>query len=721
MRFLTTLLAAAILTATAPLFAQQTVTGSISDIDGEPLAGVNVFIASTYEGTTTDSLGAFSFTASAKTPFTVQTQYIGYRVDSTTVRDAAAEPLRFRLRESAMALSEVVVSAGAFLASDTRKTAVLSSVDVATTGATADLAEALSTLPGSTPAGESGQLMVRGGSPAETQAYINGLRIPNLYTSRLPDVPSRTRFSPFAFKGVTFATGGFSTEYGDALSGALILQTTDMPDKDLTQVSLMSLGGGVTRTQKFGGNQAIALGVEGSHLGLYTALYDEASERITKTPRTLSAQGGYWWQGREGRNLKMFAQTSMQSYAASDSADARFYGTERLALDNHNVYTQVAYQQPQGIDGLWSFGASVAANRDRFGFDANDIALDQLDLQGRASYSDNYRDIMLWRAGVEQAQRRERFEWGDTESLTPVQELRRDYSAAFVESDFFLAGKWVLRAGLRGDVYHGNSAHISPRGQLSYLFSAKHQLALSAGKYVQRQTNEDLFALDHGLRAASLDYYGLTYSRSWKGRVLRAEAYAKTYHDLATLTQQGEFATDGDGYARGFDLFFRDRKTVKNADFWVSYSFIDTERRRGSLTERARVSFAAQQNIAFVAKRYFAKSRMGLSATYRYHNGRPFDNPNSPVRFGETTPDFHDLSLNVTHLTNIKGHFTVIFVSLTNVAGARQVHQYRYSEQPQANGQYDRIEVDNLFPRFPFVGMFVSIGDKNRVGDVDDI
>jgi len=63
----------------------------------------------------------------------------------------------------------------------------------------------------------------------------------------------------------------------------------------------------------------------------------------------------------------------------------------------------------------------------------------------------------------------------------------------------------------------------------------------------------------------------------------------------------------------------------------------------------------------------------------------------------------------------------VIFASLSNVAGARQVNQYRYAQQPEANGTFERLEVDPIFPRFPFVGMFVSIGDKDRVGDVDDI
>ena len=722
MRALLLLLALSLL---STLSAQVLVTGTVVGLDGQPLAGVNLYVASTYEGASTDSLGQFSFVSTAALPHQVYTQYIGYRTDSLTVSAAEMPPTRLRLRETATALSEVVVSAGAFVASDTRKVAVLSSVDVATTGATADLAEALSTLPGSTPAGETGQLLVRGGAAEETQAYINGQRVPQLYTSGLPDVPSRTRFSPFAFKGITFATGGFSAAYGDALSGALILQTQDLPEKTQTNVSIMSLGGDISRQQRLGDNMAFAASLGGIHLGVYKHLTDEAARTLTKVPQGLNSQAAFWWRGHDGRNVKAFAQGSTQHLGRTSAEEARFYGSSSLRLDNRNVYAQLVYQQPQGLDGLWELGGSVAANQDRIVADTDDLALDQLDLASRLSYSDNFRDVALWRVGAEHNQRRERIDLYAPVEVEQVAEQRRHYSAAFAEADWYLAGKWVLRTGLRADAYYTADAEsdlgVSPRGQLSYLFSATHQLAASAGRYVQRQTDTDLFGLRHGLGAQSLDYYGLTYSRTWDRRVLRAEAYAKTYNNLLTVRPDGTFATDGDGIARGVDVFFRDRASIKNADFWVSYSLNQSERRRGQLAARAPVPFAARHNVAVVAKRFFPKPSFGISATYRYHSGRPYDDPNSAARFAATTPDFHDVSLNVTYLTNIKGHFTVIFASLSNVAGLRQVHQYRYAQQPDANGHFDRIEVDSLFPSFPFVGMFVSIGDKNREGSVDDI
>lgn len=703
------------------LLAQVEVSGRVVDTDGLPLPGVNIYDPVSFEGATSDSLGEFTYIAYAKTPFTLKTQYIGFKEESLVITKENAAAIKFKLKETATALSEVVVSAGAFVASDTRKVAVLSSVDVATTGSTADLAEAMNTLPGSTPAGESGQLLVRGGSAAETQAYINGMRVPNLYSSALPDVPSRTRFSPFAFKGITFASGGFSAQYGDALSAALILQTQDLPEKTATMVSLMTLGGDVTHTQRVDENQAFAIGVGGMHMGAYGQLNAEVREMIVKAPQGLNGQAAYWWTGKDGRNFKTFAQASTNGYSASNPEQAKFYGGTELGISNQNLYAQAVYQQPQGVTGLWEVGTSVGSNRDEFTLDGQGKVIEQFDLQARASYSDNFKEIALWRAGVEQQARHEKVDISNGERMLNYGDQTRHYTAAFAEADWYLNRRWVLRTGLRGDAYaDGAGTFVSPRGQLSYLFSSSHQLAVSAGRYVQRQFDQELFAVDHNLAAAQLNYCGFTYSRSWEGRVLRAEAYAKTYDALKT-NLDGVLANDGDGISQGFDLFFRDRKTVKHADFWISYSYNTAERLRDGLTERAPVTFAAKHNVAIVAKRFFPKPSFGINATYQFHSGRGYDNPNSTERFAGVTPDFHNVSLNVTYLTNIKGHFTVIFASLSNVMGARQVHQYRYAQQPDVSGNYDRLEVDNLFPRFPFVGMFVSIGDKNRVGDVDDI
>jgi hypothetical protein len=94
-------------------------------------------------------------------------------------------------------------------------------------GATADIAGALNTLPGTQKVGESGRLFVRGGDGNETRTFIDGLVVLDAYKPSAPNTPSRGRFLPFMFKGTSFSTGGYSAEYGQALSSALVLDSKD--------------------------------------------------------------------------------------------------------------------------------------------------------------------------------------------------------------------------------------------------------------------------------------------------------------------------------------------------------------------------------------------------------------------------------------------------------------------------------------------------------------
>jgi hypothetical protein len=58
---------------------------------------------------------------------------------------------------------------------------------------------------------------VRGGEANETQTFVDGIRVAQPYNATIGNVPTRGRFS-FLFSGIAFSTGGYSAEYGEALS-----------------------------------------------------------------------------------------------------------------------------------------------------------------------------------------------------------------------------------------------------------------------------------------------------------------------------------------------------------------------------------------------------------------------------------------------------------------------------------------------------------------------
>src|SRR5690606_19575692 len=122
----------------------------------------------------------------------------------------------------------------------------LKPLDIVTTaGSAGNIVAALQTLPGTQTVGEDGRLFVRGGEANETQTYVDGIRVAQPYGATTNNLPTRGRFSPFLFKGITFSTGGYSAEFGEALSSVLLLNTIEEPEQEQTDIALMTVGVGL--------------------------------------------------------------------------------------------------------------------------------------------------------------------------------------------------------------------------------------------------------------------------------------------------------------------------------------------------------------------------------------------------------------------------------------------------------------------------------------------
>ena len=61
------------------VFAQVRLAGKVTDEKQLPLAGANIFLQGTYDGTTADSLGNFSFKPKLKGIQTMSVTFIGYK------------------------------------------------------------------------------------------------------------------------------------------------------------------------------------------------------------------------------------------------------------------------------------------------------------------------------------------------------------------------------------------------------------------------------------------------------------------------------------------------------------------------------------------------------------------------------------------------------------------------------------------------------------------
>ena len=718
-----------LLVSTAGLHAQSTtnLSGTVRDAAGQALPGVNVFLRGTFDGTSTDTLGAFQFETQQAGAATLVLSLLGYQPQELPLA-LNGQPLKLSLKMKGTphALGSVVVTAGAFEASDEKRSATLTTRDVQTTaGALSDVAGALNTLPGTTKVGEDGMLFVRGGAANETKVYMDGLPVQNFYAGSVPAVPARGRFSPTLFRGTVFSTGGYSALYGQALSGVLLLNSTDLSAETQTGLSVSNLFLGASRTKRW---ERTSLDVSADYINLtpYTGLIPQNVEWV-QAPR--SGSGSVKLSHRTGQAgmLKVYGTWSAQRLTIRQLSP-ELAGQQTVALQNGNGYLNTTFRSP--LRRGWSVQTGVALSRDDKDVQPDTLRLRALEqaLVGRVVLTNDSAgsrwNLKLGVEGLGQQvtqQYQPRLTDAGTRYETSFTEKR---AAGFVESDFQLSDRLAGRVGGRVE-YSAllGRANAAPRLALAYQTSEHSSVSGAYGRFYQTPDNS-LLLVQPRLRFEQAAHSVLTYQYNHDGKLLQAEAYHKTYNHLTRYDGQDlrnptTYDNGGTGYARGLDVLWRDRKTVKNLEYWVSYGFLDTRRQYRADPVSAVPTFAARHNVSVVGKYWVPKLNTLFGATASYGSPRRYHDLNQEGYNQGVLPTYQDVSLNASYLTRLFGQFTIVHVSASNLLGRQNVYGYRYASTPDTNGQFNRVAVTPTAPRMLFVGVFISI-NKKTPGDVNE-
>ncbi|WP_396184181.1 TonB-dependent receptor, partial [Flavobacterium sp.] len=187
-------------------FSQNVISGKVVDEKEQPIPGANVYLEGTYDGGSTDENGQFNFTTNETGTKTLTISFLSFETYSKAIDVSQFQNQTIKLKESVNVLDAVILTAGTFEAGDKARVSVLKPLDIVTTaGAVGDIIGALATLPGAQTVGESNRLFVRGGEADETQTFVDGLRVAQPYGATANDLPTRGRFSPFLFSGISFS------------------------------------------------------------------------------------------------------------------------------------------------------------------------------------------------------------------------------------------------------------------------------------------------------------------------------------------------------------------------------------------------------------------------------------------------------------------------------------------------------------------------------------
>ena len=705
-------------TAIIQSFAQHVVSGKISEKDGTAVPGANIFIEGTFDGCSSDSIGNFSFTTIADSTRILVIRYVGFkefRQELDLSRDQKG--LEIVIRESSNQLDAVVISAGSFEAGDRKNGVVLKPLDIVTTaGGLGDIYGAMRTLPGAQTVGEDGRLFVRGGDASESRTFIDGMAVEKPYYSNMPDIPTRGRFSPFMFSGTLFSSGGYSAEYGQALSSALILNTNDMPERSISSISLMTVGLGGSYTKRW---KNTAFSVTGNYTNLtpYFKLVPQSND-WQKSPTGLD--GIMNFQQKTGKDglLKCFLSYSHGNSSMIYPGLINVNDEMHLHLFDRNSYFNASYKD------ILSEKISLKAGFS-FSDDLNDMDLDKDRLMEKvnvyqARYTINWiqSESFSLRFGNEFWHKNYRQDYYyEAEDHTFKSDFRDDFATAFAEADVRIGPKLALRAGGRLE-YSGllNKANIAPRASLAFKTSKYSQVSLAYGRFFQSPQDEYL-RFNHTLDFEDASHYIANFQFMKDDRIFRIEAYYKDYGSLVKFDSLHSpdplsYTNGGKGYAKGIDIFWRDNKSITFLEYWISYSYIDTQRDYMNYPHLATPTFVSDHTASAVVKYFVPKINTLFGGTYTFATGRTYYNPNNDGFLTDKASNYNDLSLNISYLTHLWKQFTIIYFSVSNVLGANNVFGYNYSLKPNSNGLYDGIPVVPGAKRFWFLGVFISLETK---------
>ena len=156
------------------------------------------------------------------------------------------------------------------------------------------------------------------------------------------------------------------------------------------------------------------------------------------------------------------------------------------------------------------------------------------------------------------------------------------------------------------------------------------------------------------------------------------------------------------------------KKTIKDLDYWISYSLLDTKRDFLNFPSATRPNFAAVHTANLVIKKFVLPWKTGFNVAYNYASSRPYYNiayDGSQYKFTDKgdVPDYHNVSFSINYIPtigkqNAKG-FAVYVFSVSNIFNIDQIYGYQYS--------YNGIRKEAIVPpskMFVFFAAFFSFG-----------
>ena len=692
------------------LLAQQNIRieGLVVDEDNKSLPYVNVYILNTNIGTTTDSDGRFRFTANIIGEVIISASMIGYTKYEKKLNGQQSQIIRLNiiLNKELIKLQESIVLGSSF-GSEKSKGVVLNSKDVYTTpGGAADIFQSLKTLPGLTQVSESAQLYVRGGDPIETLTMVDGATLYHPYTYESAYGGLFSNLNTSTVKGLYFSSGGFSTKYGDVLSGVLDIETKDEP------INTNFLLGLSMAAANLNGEIPIIdekLGVRFTSQQSYTKpimWFNGALDEFTTSPssRDFSLTAVYRYSKRG--KLKLFGLYAEDKQGVNiDRAeyDGVFNGNSTNNFYNlhqtHIFASNILFKNSLSLNrhtNIWRLGILDFKQTDdviKLRSDMEYQITNNLKLISGFEFK-NRKRIYKGIVPDEDFDFRPQAIGNDIDVSVDIYRIG-GYGELELKNLFGIENFFTV-SGIRYDSFPDLKVDwFDPRIGIGYKLTNESTVKLAAGIFHQLPDLR-LFSKDDGnpnLKSMKAEHLVISYDLSIdKNSSIRIEGYHKKYSSLPLENELTNYNNNGKGFANGVDIILKGKFPL-GLEGWISYGYINTKRKWLEFENLSKSDFDISHNLAIVMNyRFSAMWRVGIN--YKFATGRPFTpvvdseinsysriyQPIYGIDNSERFPNYHRLDFRITHLNQIfKKFFTVFYIEALNILDITNLFGYSYS------------------------------------------
>jgi hypothetical protein len=248
---------------------------------------------------------------------------------------------------------------------------------------------------------------------------------------------------------------------------------------------------------------------------------------------------------------------------------------------------------------------------------------------------------------------------------------------------------------------------LLPRTSLSYILNNNLQLSAIYGSYSQA-IQDDILALNRKyLHQEYSDHFILSLVYNKPAFVCRVEPYYKKYKKLPLL-DNNIYSSSGYGHSRGIDFFLEDETCIRNLRSTIAYSYNDSKRLYLDYTELSQPQYATSHNFNVSFRYYFPPIKTYLGISNLFASGRPYHDPGKSGFMNAKTSPYNSLDLNMTFL--LKPNI-ILYTSMTNVLGRKNVFNYKFSSNSVENNEYIKVPVVASRDHFFYIGIFISLNN----------